>query len=128
MPVDRENALERVEGLFRFLQGEVPKGCVIEAESVPRLTADQAWTVVWWLGNRYWQVPDIIRRCDVCGVLYNEERSGDVLDFGNAPYYFCDSCMDSDEYCDKEKLRQRIEKNQRKKAKAAIATKERRDV
>jgi len=84
--------LERTQELYDFLQGTVPKEYRIPESEMPKLTADQAWTVVWYLGNLYWQVKDYIERCDVCGDLYNSESEGTCLDYGDAPYYFCDDC------------------------------------
>ena len=85
--------LERTEELFQFLQGKIPAGYRIRKSHMPKLTADQAWTAIWYLGNQYWQVPDFIERCGVCGDLYDSQREGDCLDFGKSPYHFCDACM-----------------------------------
>lgn len=95
--IDMDNTKE----LFDFLQGAVPKDIMISADHIPHLTADQAWTVIWYLGNKYWQVTDRIERCEVCGNLYHAECGGDCLDFGSSPYHFCDSCMESNEYAAK---------------------------
>lgn len=56
------------------------------------MTADQAWTVIWFLGNEYWQVPDFIERCDMCGDLYDSNNEGACLDYGEPPYHFCYDC------------------------------------
>jgi len=93
--------LERAVELFEFLQGTVPANYVIDPDHVPRLTADQAWTMIWYLGNQFWQVPNHVERCDVCGELYNSEAEGDCLDYGDSPYQFCDGCRDGDEYHNK---------------------------
>lgn len=93
--------LEETQVLFDLLQGNIPDDCVIPDSEVPRLSADQAWTVVWWLGNQYMEVSDNISRCDVCGDLYDSANSGFCLDFGDAPYHFCDSCEWSDAYAKK---------------------------
>jgi hypothetical protein len=90
--------LERTEELFTFLQGKLPEGYKIPDKERPNLTAGQAWTVIWYLGNLYWQVTDHIERCDLCGELFDTQRGGDCLDYGKAPYYFCDNCMASYEY------------------------------
>lgn len=90
--------LDRTNELFAFLQGRIPEGYKIPRAERPKLTADQAWTVIWYLGNQYWQVTDFIERCDVCGDLYHTHREGDCLDYGNPPYHFCESCMANDEY------------------------------
>jgi hypothetical protein len=84
--------LEKTEELFAFLQGEVPDGFKIADDYIPRLTAEQAWTAIWYLGEQHWQVPDHISRCGVCGVLFDSNREGGCLDYGDAPYHFCDGC------------------------------------
>ncbi len=88
--------LERTEELFAFLQGTVPEG--FQIDPVPKLTADQAWTVIWYLGEMHWQVPDYIERCDVCGDLFDSNGEGDCLDYGEAPYHFCGECEYTNEY------------------------------
>lgn len=90
--------LERTEELFQFLQGNVPAGYQIDSAHVPQLTDDQAWTAIWYLGNLYWQVPDFIERCDVCGSLFDTRCGGTCLDYGDEPYHFCDGCIHTDEY------------------------------
>ena len=99
--MSEKTELEKTQELFDFLQGSVPEGCKIEEAHIPKLTSEQAWTVVWFLGNQYWQVKDYINMCDVCGELYNSHESGDCLDFGDAPYFFCDGCMSCGEYTTK---------------------------
>lgn len=97
--------LERTEKLFAFLQGNIPESYRIHRKGRPKLTADQAWTVIWYLGNEYWQVPDYIERCDVCGDLYSSHEGGDCLDYGEGPRFFCDCCMEGNEYSKKAKSR-----------------------
>lgn len=93
--------LEFVETLFAFLQGDVPDGIYLEATEVPSLTAEQAWTTIWYLQNTYRQVPDRIERCEICGELYDAWSEGACLDYGDSPYHFCGNCMDGREYRDK---------------------------
>ncbi len=93
--------LERTEELFAFLQGTKPEGYKISRGHMPKLTADQAWTVIWYLGNQYWQVTDHVERCDVCGTVYDVHEEGDCLDYGGLPYMFCESCMAGDVYARK---------------------------
>ena len=90
--------LALTEELFKFLQGTVPSGYKVGRRRVPHLSEDQAWTVIWYLGNLYQQIPDFIYRCDVCGELYNSEREGNCLDYGRAPYHFCNNCMDTEQW------------------------------
>ncbi|KKL95173.1 hypothetical protein LCGC14_1857240, partial [marine sediment metagenome] len=84
--------------LFAFLQGSVPEGCHLQPDKVPKLTDAQAWTVIWYLGELHWQVTDYIERCNVCGGLFDSNVEGACLDYGEAPYHFCEACTCSIEY------------------------------
>lgn len=112
MSEPKRDDLDITEELFEFLQGRAPEGYRIQKGHMPKLTQDQAWTAIWYLGNLYWQVKDYIERCCVCGSLYDSERSGDCLDYGKAPYHFCDNCMGEPEY--QKKMRRNPDKEQRK--------------
>ncbi len=90
--------IEQTQELFDFLQGTVPDAYKIATDHVPSLTPDQAWTVVWYIQELHWQLADRIERCNVCGYLYDSEAEGDCLDYGDAPYLFCDDCMGGTEY------------------------------
>src|SRR6185369_3172843 len=83
--IDRDRKM--TEELFAFRQGKLPDGYKIPRKDRPKLTEDQAWTVIWSLGNQYWQVPDSVQRCDVCSELYHSHREGDSLDYGKPPYF-----------------------------------------
>jgi len=101
---EEKTDLERTEELFAFLQGRVPEGYGIKPKKdIPKLSADQAWTVIWYLGNQYWQVTDHVERCCVCGDLYESWAEGACLDYGKAPYHFCDPCMNGPEFREKAK-------------------------
>ncbi len=88
--------LERTEELFAFLQGSTPDEYRIPDADTPRLTPEQAWTVVLYLGTLRWQVPDHIERCDRCGRLYDTDCEGDYFD-GTTPYKVCGGCCDTEE-------------------------------
>lgn len=94
--------MEKIQELFGFLQGVIPEGYKIPRKSRLKLTAEQAMTVIWYIQNLHWQLPDNIERCDVCGDLYDSHAEGDCLDYGKAPYNFCGSCSSSWEYTQKE--------------------------
>ena len=89
---EKRDNLELANKFFDFLQGTIPDGYHLAADDVPHLTPAQAWTVIWYLGNQYWQVPDHIERCDICGCLFDSNREGVCLDWGEAPYHACDGC------------------------------------
>jgi hypothetical protein len=97
MSEKNDKDLAKTQELFALLQGESPEGCTIKPDHMPKLTPDQAWTVIWWLGNQYWQPTDAVERCDVCGDLYHSWQEGECMDYGNAPYHFCDACRDGEE-------------------------------
>lgn len=103
MSEENDRDLDKTQELFSFLQGNIPEGCKIRRGHMPKLTADQAWTVIWWLGNQYWQVTDRVERCDVCGDLFHGWQGGECLDFGKGPYHFCDNCRDGEEFARKAK-------------------------
>lgn len=90
--------LEKTEELFEFLQGRALDGYEIPKAEMPRLTPDQAWTAIWYLGNQYWQVTDKIERCCVCGTLYDTWQSGTCIGEGEPPYHFCDNCIYTEDY------------------------------
>ncbi len=104
MSEQNDKDLERTRELYDFLQGKMPDGIRMARSHQPKLTPDQAWSVVWYLGNQYWQVTDRVEKCD-CGDLYHTWQEGDCLDYGKFPYHFCDSCRDGEEYGRKSKSR-----------------------
>lgn len=105
MSEKNDNDLRQTKELFQFLQGKLPEDYKVPRKEMPNLSADQAWTVIWYLGNLYWQVTDRVERCDVCGDLYHSWQEGETLDFGKTPYSFCGSCCDGDEYATKSSSR-----------------------
>ena len=108
MSNDNDEDLKRTQELYDFLQGIMPKDIKVTKTHQPKLTADQAWVVIWYLGNQYWQVTDRVERCGVCGNLYHAWQEGDCLDYGNEPYHFCDPCLPSEEYLSKSKQQKQI--------------------
>jgi len=100
---ENDKELERTNNLFRFLQGIMPDGYSVRKRTVPKLSAEQAWTVIWYLQNQYWQPDDAIKRCDICGDLYHSWQEGRCLDYGKAPCFFCDNCINTDVFKKKER-------------------------
>lgn len=112
MSEENEKDLERTKELFAFLQGETPKDHKIRPGHLPKLTADQAWTVIWYLGNQYWQVMDRVEQCCVCGAIYHTWEEGYCLDYGKAPYSFCGNCTEGEKFA--KKMRRNPDKQARK--------------
>lgn len=100
--------LEKTQELFDFLQGNIPEN--IKTDHPPTLTAEQAWTVICFLGNQCWQVTDRVERCDVCEDLYHTWQEGECMDYGKPPFFFCGSCMDSEEAVTKRRIGTRLER------------------
>lgn len=113
MSEENDKDLDKTKELFALLQGECPEDCTIQ--HMPKLTADQAWTVIWWLGNQYWQPTDAVERCCVCGDLYHSWQEGECMDYGNAPYHFCDTCRDGEEARLKRRLGLRLERSKERR-------------
>ena len=105
MSEQNDRDLERTQQLYDFLQGKLPESCTVPRKERPKLTPDQAWTVIWYLGNQYWQVTDCVERCGVCGRLYHTEQEGGYLDYGKPPYGFCEDCLESEAYAKKSRSR-----------------------
>jgi len=96
--MNQKSDLELSNELFQFLQGNVTDEYSIDAGNVPKLSPDQAWAVIWYVGELHWKIPDHIDRCEWCGDLYDSHSEGDCLDYGEPPYHFCDGCMCTTEY------------------------------
>ena len=89
--------LSNVQELHQFLQGHVPKGGY-RVEHPPELDEDTAWTVVWFISSQYHQYSDAIERCDLCKSIYDSEREGACLDYGEGPFFFCYDCTYTPEF------------------------------
>jgi hypothetical protein len=94
-----EITLEQVEELFRFLQGEKIEGVIITSEVMPKLTSDQAWSVIWLLQEHLGALPDNYERCDECGEIYDAYCTGTNNDETGATW--CENC-DAPEWAWKE--------------------------
>lgn len=111
--------LENTRELFTFLQGTAPEGYVIEPSHMPKLTPDQAWTVVWYLGNKYWQPTDAVERCDVCGELYHSWCEGETIDCAPPPIFFCGNCREGHEAVEKHRIFRGLERSKRRATRVA---------
>lgn len=100
--------LETTQELFEFLQGDIPEN--IRTDHPPTLTAEQAWTVIWYLGNLHRKITDRIERCDVCESLYHTWQEGECMDYGKSPHFFCGSCLDTEEAITKRRIGTRLER------------------
>ena len=60
---------EKIEELYRFLQGELPKG--IHIKHPPKLSSRKAFRVIWFLQEVTGVLPDRYERCKTCGDIFD---------------------------------------------------------
>ncbi len=72
----REISLDEVKKLYGFLQGETPEGFYIKA--MPKLTPDQAFSVIYYLQEGMRILPDTYEKCRIegCNELYDSDNEG----------------------------------------------------
>ena len=71
--------LDKVTELFDYLTDKsTPTG--VHVKSRPKLSANKAWSLIWFLQEVVRCLPDHIERCDVCGGLYDSDKEGYHLD------------------------------------------------
>jgi len=74
-----KDIFSKVEEFYDFLQKKsVPKGYKLKHK--PKLTARQAFAVIYVLQEFLQVLPDNIEKCDKCGVLFDRDREGYILD------------------------------------------------
>ena len=88
-PEDRKGLsdLDWVKQLYFFLQGNCPDG--VRVSDPPKLSPDQAFSVIWFLQEHMRIMPATIEQCDRCRVLFDYEEEGmyDELNFYCGSYY-----------------------------------------
>lgn len=87
---EEEITLEQVQELFDFLQGTVPEGINLGRGHKPRLTRNQAFSVIWYLQEHLGILPDHYEMCQRRGCtsdLYDSWSEG-------CPAIYCESCVD----------------------------------
>lgn len=69
-----EVPMEKIEELYRFLQGELPES--ISMKRPPHLTETMAFRVIWFLQEQTGVLPDRYERCKTCGSIYDTHQEG----------------------------------------------------
>lgn len=73
-----EKTLEEVESFFAFLQGAKMPGFRFSENSPEiKLSAEQAYKIIYVLQEGLRVVPDKYEKCSICNSLYNIEEEGD---------------------------------------------------
>lgn len=84
---------DEVEELYRFLQGETPKGFYFN--ETPNLSEEAAFSVIYYLQEKMHLIPDNFERCSKCGKIFDSDEE-DI----SSPYtdkIICDSCFSYDD-------------------------------
>jgi len=86
-----EIAIEHVEELFEFLQGNLPSDIELDNGEKSKLTWKQAKTVIWYLQERLRIIPDNFEVCDGCGVVRDSHFEGEWIE--DSGQWKCDFCI-----------------------------------
>jgi hypothetical protein len=86
---DKPVTLEKVEELYRFLQGDEIEG--IHCKSMPRLSQRKAFSVIYFLQEHMNLVPDRFECCVRCGDLYDDHSEGHYDE--KTGRHYCSSCL-----------------------------------
>lgn len=106
-----KNELEYVKKLFRFLKGSDDFNLNIRELEKPKLSPEQAWTVIYVLQEirepGIHNLPDTIEMCSQCNELYDSDNEGQHIDEthlddlsehnfneSDVGYNFCEMCFD----------------------------------
>jgi len=79
-----------INTLYKYLQGTLPKGVECFA---PKLSEEDAFSVIWFLQECIGCLPSKYERCDDCGDIYNSEAEGHHSELNGKSY--CGGCWDS---------------------------------
>ena len=69
--------LKRVQQFHEFLQGRLPNGVTVVGNP-PRMTADDAFSVIWFLQEVSGLISDSIEMCAYCGTLFDSHKEGHI--------------------------------------------------
>lgn len=84
---------DQVQEFFEFLtDGTLPEGWNCRR---PRLSRNKAFSIIWFLQERYRLFPDYMDMCCKCKVIYNTEREGAYIE--STGRHYCDSCRPFEE-------------------------------
>lgn len=71
-----DSDLDKINELYKFLQGEIPEGIHLVRGHVPNFSEKKAFAVIWFLQEHLSIFPDRIERCDSCGDLFDTHCEG----------------------------------------------------
>lgn len=69
---------DKTEHLYDMLQGkDLPEGYLMADQ--PNLTAEQAFSVIWFLQEHLGIIPQSFEKCDNCGALFDSNCAGHII-------------------------------------------------
>lgn len=68
--------IEWITEFYNFLQGDIPETIKLGRGNKPKLTPEQANTVIWYLQEHFPLLPDQIDQCDTCKSYYDSYSQG----------------------------------------------------
>lgn len=84
-------ALEWINEFYQFLQGDIPEEIDLHEGSNIKLSAEDAFSTIWYLQEHMPVLPDNIEQCGICGDIYDSYRDGLYCE-ENWTHY-CGACM-----------------------------------
>jgi hypothetical protein len=86
--IDRQ-MMRLINQLYEYLQGELPKGVTC---FVPKLSKDNAFSVIWFLQEVIGCLPSKYEKCSECDEIYNSEAEGHYSELNGKSY--CGGCWE----------------------------------
>jgi hypothetical protein len=86
---NRMMTLEETENLFEFLTGGRPPAGITLGKRPRKMTAQQAFSLIYVLQEAFHVIPDSFEQCTHCGFIFDSESNGHSSGDGK---FYCDYC------------------------------------
>ncbi len=83
--------LEQTKELYEFLKGEIPERFIFKTWK-PKLSEDEAFTVIYVLQEKFHLIPDHFEQCKRCKEIFDMECEGKHYD--DPGINLCEGCID----------------------------------
>lgn len=100
--------IEWINEFYQFLQGELPEGISVRPKI--KLSKKQAFSIIWFLQEKFPLLPDHIEQCSECGELYDSHSQGHHSELTGK--FYCN------ESCEPAGLYEREQRHERRKSKS----------
>lgn len=81
--------IEKTEQLFDFLTGGAPPDQITLKPRPPKISARQAFALIYVLQEAFRIIPDCFEQCSYCAWIFDSEREGHIAAGGR---FYCDNC------------------------------------